>query len=153
MPEAKNILYKNNGVYLITGGLGNIGFAISKHIAKKVQAKLVLICRSEIPSKENWDHWINTHERHNRISERIRRIKSLKALGAEVFIGAANVSDLSKMKAIVDQAERQLGVINGIIHAAGHVDEASFCYMADIDLELQKRSDDSSTEEREEGAL
>ena len=39
------------GVYLITGGLGNIGLEFAEALAERVQAKLVLIGRSEFPER------------------------------------------------------------------------------------------------------
>ena len=37
---------RRNGVYVITGGLGAIGLTIAEYLAKKVQAKLVLVGRA-----------------------------------------------------------------------------------------------------------
>ncbi|KPA15499.1 polyketide synthase subunit [Candidatus Magnetomorum sp. HK-1] len=142
-PETINQLYRKNGVYLITGGLGSAGFEISKYLAKKVNAKLILVCRTKIPSKENWNNWIKNHDKNDLISERIRKIQTIEMAGAEVFIGAANVKDLSEMKAIIEEAESQLGGINGVIHAAGLVDDASSCYIADTDVSECKKHFDA----------
>ncbi len=49
---------REGGVYLITGGLGSMGLAFAKYIARQVQAKLVLIGRSEFPAKEEWEQWM-----------------------------------------------------------------------------------------------
>ena len=141
-PENDNQLYQDNGVYLITGGLGNIGFAFAEYMAKKAHAKLILICRSEIPSKDHWDNWIKSHDKDDKISKRIKNIQLLEKSGTEIFIGAANVKNFNEMKAIVTRAESQFGTINGVIHAAGLVDDASFCYIADSNIaECEKHFD------------
>ena len=44
---------REEGVYLITGGLGGIGLVIAEQLAKRVKAKLVLISRSGLPEPYN----------------------------------------------------------------------------------------------------
>ena len=39
---------RQRGTYLITGGLGGIGFAIAEHLAKSVKARLVLVLRTAV---------------------------------------------------------------------------------------------------------
>src|SRR5262249_6060325 len=46
---------RRNGVYLITGGLGNIGLALAEALAADVQARLILVGRSAFPPRESWD--------------------------------------------------------------------------------------------------
>ncbi len=50
---------KEGGIYLITGGLGSMGLAFAEYIAQEVQAKLILIGRSEFPAKEEWKEWLS----------------------------------------------------------------------------------------------
>jgi len=47
-----NSSFREGGVYLITGGLGKIGLAISEYLAGKYRAKLVLVGRSSLPGRE-----------------------------------------------------------------------------------------------------
>jgi acyl transferase domain-containing protein/acyl carrier protein len=140
--EKDSQFFRDNGVYLITGGLGNIGFTFAKHIATKVHATFILIGRSEIPSKDRWDHWINNHHKDNNISKKIKKIKFLEESGATIVIRKANVKDFNQMKAIVTQTESQFGTINGVIHAAGLVNDESFCYISDSNIsECEKHFD------------
>ncbi|HAG84630.1 MAG TPA: beta-ketoacyl synthase, partial [Cyanobacteria bacterium UBA12227] len=110
---------RHGGVYLITGGLGGIGLVMAEHLARTVQAKLILIGRSEFPNRNQWEQWLATHEQHNPISEKIHQLKALEALGAEVLVVSADVSNPVQMQAVVNQAYEQFGQIHGIIHAAG----------------------------------
>jgi NAD(P)-dependent dehydrogenase (short-subunit alcohol dehydrogenase family) len=110
---------RHGGVYLITGGLGGIGLVMAEHLARTVQAKLILIGRSEFPSRNQWEQWLATHEQCNPISEKIHQLKSLEALGAELLVVRADVTNQVQMQAVVNQAYEQFGKIHGIIHAAG----------------------------------
>lgn len=110
---------RQSGVYLITGGLGGIGLVMAEHLARTIQAKLILIGRSEFPNRNQWEQWLATHEQCNPISEKIHQLKALEALGAEVLIASVDVSNQGQMQAVVNQAYEQFGQVHGIIHAAG----------------------------------
>src|SRR6185436_4979315 len=43
-------LLKKQGVYLITGGLGGVGLTVAEHLARTVQARLVLVGREAAAS-------------------------------------------------------------------------------------------------------
>ncbi|MBG9789532.1 non-ribosomal peptide synthetase/type I polyketide synthase [Brevibacillus laterosporus] len=115
---------KQYGVYLITGGLGGVGFAIAKDFAKSYQAKLILIGRSEFPSRMAWDDWLNNHPEDNSISQKIREILLLESYGAEVMVARADVSNQIQMAEVIQDANERFGGINGVIHAAGIADYA-----------------------------
>ena len=52
-------------------------------------------------------------------SIRIRTVRELEALGAEVLVCAADVADRAQMSAVVTSAVDRFGVIDGVIYAAG----------------------------------
>ncbi|MDZ8135366.1 MAG: SDR family NAD(P)-dependent oxidoreductase [Nostoc sp. DedQUE04] len=110
---------KEGGVYLITGGLGGIGLVLAEHLAKKVQARLVLVGRKSIPEKDNWQEWLATHDQQDRVSRIICKVQLLEALGAEVLVISADVTNSEQMQAVIAQSIEKFGVINGVIHAAG----------------------------------
>lgn len=115
---------KRGGVYLITGGLGGVGLALAEFLAMSVRAKLVLIGRSVFPAKEQWDHWLATHDKQDDISQKIRKLQRMETAGAEMIIAAADVSNLEQMRELVALARLRFGPINGVIHAAGVADYA-----------------------------
>lgn len=94
---------KSNGTYVITGGLGGLGYIFSTYIAKKYQSRLILLGRSEL-SKE---------------SE--MKITELRGYGSQVTYYACDVCDFNK----VDQVVRNIGEITGIIHCAGIINQTS----------------------------
>jgi acyl transferase domain-containing protein/acyl carrier protein len=93
--------FREGGVYLITGGLGTIGIAISEYLARKYRAKLVLVGRSSLRGADT--------------------IERIQALGAEVVYVSANVVDVDGMRGAIEQAYRCFGTLHGVIHAAGIV--------------------------------
>ncbi|MDQ2695980.1 MAG: SDR family oxidoreductase, partial [Pseudomonadota bacterium] len=123
---------REQGVYLLTGGLGNIGLLLAEHLAGTVRARLVLTGRSAFPARSAWDDWLKTHD-GDPVSRTIRRIRALEAQGAAVRVVAADAADREQMQAAVAVAERDFGALHGVIHAAGVVGEAAFRGIADTD--------------------
>ncbi len=117
---------KRRGVYLITGGLGNIGLTLARYLAESVQARLVLSQRSPFPPRAEWDDWLSSHGEKDPISIKIDKIKELERLGAEVLVFGVDAADLKAMAQVLCQAETRFGPINGVIHAAGLVQGKSF---------------------------
>jgi acyl transferase domain-containing protein/acyl carrier protein len=110
---------RERGVYLITGGLGGIGLTLADELARTVQARLVLTGRSNFPARDEWEHWLATHDTADAISGKIRSLRGLEERGAEVLVVGADVTDAAAMRAVAEQARQRFGAIQGIIHAAG----------------------------------
>jgi len=115
-------LLKEEGVYLITGGLGGIGLELAHYLAKSVRARLILIGRSPFPARAEWDQWLNAHEAEDDVSSKIKKIKEIETSGSQAMVFKADVSNAAQMQAVISQAEQQWGCIHGIIHAAGIAD-------------------------------
>lgn len=129
-PEPSRL--RQQGVYLITGGMGDIGLVLSTYLAQHYQARLVLVNRSSLPEREVWDAWLATHDAFDPVSLRIQKIRELEALGAEVMAMAADVSDKAQMTHLIAQAEAQFGRLHGVIHAAGVSDEKAFSIIQNV---------------------
>ncbi|WP_414568359.1 SDR family NAD(P)-dependent oxidoreductase [Nostoc sp. CCY 9925] len=110
---------REEGVYLITGGLGGIGLELAEYLAKTIRAKLVLTTHSNFPATETWDEWLATHEEGDKYSRKILKLRSLEQLGAELLILKADVANESQMQAVIDETLQRFFQINGVIHAAG----------------------------------
>ncbi|MGB9178609.1 MAG: amino acid adenylation domain-containing protein [Pyrinomonadaceae bacterium] len=110
---------KEEGVYLITGGMGGIGLALAEHLAQTLRAKLVLVGRSAFPAKDEWPQWLSTHPGETDVSSKIHRVQAMENLGAEVMVASADVSNQAQMREALRRAREQFGKINGVIHAAG----------------------------------
>ena len=84
---------KEKGVYLITGGLGNIGLELAEHMAKTMQVRLVLTGRSSFPEKAEWDEWKTGHESDDVISKKIQKLQGIEDLGSEVMVASVDVAE------------------------------------------------------------
>jgi phthiocerol/phenolphthiocerol synthesis type-I polyketide synthase E len=108
------------GVYLITGGLGGIGLTLAEHLSQTVRTpRLVLISRSGLPDRQTWAECLARFGEADPVSRRIRRVQSLEALGAEVLVLRADVTDEAQVREAVAMARRRFGGIHGVIHGAG----------------------------------
>jgi amino acid adenylation domain-containing protein len=115
---AKKTRFKDEGVYLITGGLGGMGLSLSEAIAKTVvKPKLILLSRSPVIPELEWNA-ILANTQHP-LYEQIRGLKKLQDLGAVLFWRQTDVGELDSLAAAVTYYQKKLGVIDGVIHAAG----------------------------------
>lgn len=92
--------FRENGVYLITGGLGNLGFALAKQLLARWKGTLILTGRAIL-------------------QERISRVEELRRQGSTVIYYSCDTSDRNGMKSMVQSIEKLHGPIYGVIHAAG----------------------------------
>jgi acyl transferase domain-containing protein/acyl carrier protein len=93
---------RQRGVYLITGGMGDIGLVLAEYLARTVQAKLILLGRSAPLA-----------------AEKMQKLQQLEALGAEVLVLTADVANTGQMQSAIAQSLKRFGEIHGVIHAAG----------------------------------
>jgi acyl transferase domain-containing protein/acyl carrier protein len=118
-PTIHQTKLSQGGVYLITGGMGGMGWVFAQYLAKTVQAKLILLGRSSFPAKTEWDHWLAKHNADDNTSRKIERVRQLEALGSQVLVISANVADSEQMQNAIAQSLEQFGTIHGVIHTAG----------------------------------
>ncbi len=109
---------RQQGVDLITGGLGGVGLALAADLAEQVQARLILVGRTGLPERDAWAQWLTEHGEEDATSQTILRIQDLEQQGAEVLSLSADVADQGQMAAAVAQAREHFGAIHGVIHAA-----------------------------------
>ncbi|MBU9709974.1 SDR family NAD(P)-dependent oxidoreductase [Paenibacillus sp. AK121] len=101
-PEMADIPWKENGVYLITGGVGGLGLIFAKEIVNKVHnVALILTGRSALDEGKRAE------------------IKKLESLGARIAYKQADVSQEQAVADLIREIEAEFGSLNGIIHSAG----------------------------------
>jgi NAD(P)-dependent dehydrogenase (short-subunit alcohol dehydrogenase family)/acyl carrier protein len=112
---------------LITGGLGDVGLVLSRHLAGKYGCQLVLTARSELPPREQWAAYLAAVPAGGeRTARHIRNILDLEERGASVLALSADVADLDQMRAVVDAAVDRFGGIDVVVHGAGVQDGRFF---------------------------
>ncbi|SDD61903.1 SDR family NAD(P)-dependent oxidoreductase [Actinokineospora iranica] len=99
-PPVGAMPFVDDGVYLLIGGAGGIGFALSRLLARIARAKLVWVGRSPLGP----DHQ--------------RKIDEIAALGGEAMYVSADVADESALRGAVALARARFGSIKGAVHAA-----------------------------------
>ena len=100
-PMADDLPLKTAGVYLITGGLGGLGYLFATYLAEHYQARLILTGRSTLTDKH------------------IKMLAKLEQKGASIFYVQANISNYEDVAMLIGRAKQHFGTINGILHAAG----------------------------------
>ncbi|MCG8308361.1 MAG: SDR family NAD(P)-dependent oxidoreductase, partial [Cytophagales bacterium] len=116
LPATKGSYFKEEGVYLIVGGTGGIGLALSRYLAQKYKVKLVLVGQSRLNKQKK------------------SKIAEIESFGAKTFYIQADCKNLSQMRKVLRSAKSRFGLIHGIIHSAmvlrdqliENMDEGSF---------------------------
>ena len=114
---------KQNGVYLITGGLGGIGLELARYLAETVKAKLALISRSAMPARAEWSRIAEGWGAPEDVA-RIRELLEIEALGGEVIVLPADVADKASMERALAEVRARFSRIDGVFHGAGVIDDA-----------------------------
>ncbi|MCP5107299.1 MAG: acyltransferase domain-containing protein, partial [bacterium] len=130
--DSKNPRLRENGVYFLPGGMGKIGFQLAEYMAKTVKAKLILTGRTVMPPREEWDRWLEEHDKNHRMSEKITRVRKVEAAGGEVLTIGADVANKEEMQAALARGEEAFGSINGVVFLPGIVRGETFSGVRDI---------------------
>lgn len=125
-PEPMDSPIGPNATVLITGGLGNVGLLLARHLVKTRGCRLVLTTRSALPPRAEWPDLVTTAGPDDKIARYVRRVLDLEAEGAEVLAMSADVADAERMAEVVAAAEERFGGLDAVIHAAGVQDGAFF---------------------------
>ncbi len=124
---------RDRGVYLITGGLGRIGIVFARWLAKRCQARLVLVDRFGLTPG----------------SPQAAAVAEIESLGAEVTLVTADVADEAAMREAIDIALSRFGALHGVLHLAGITEQGAIKPLSDLkraDCERQFRPKVSGSE-------
>ncbi|MBP2633937.1 MAG: Mycocerosate synthase, 6-deoxyerythronolide-B synthase, partial [Firmicutes bacterium] len=116
--EAVKIPWKDQGVYLITGGAGGLGLIFAKEITRKVKGA-ILIFTGRSPLDEG----------------KQSKIKELEALGSVIVYKQVDVTDKQAVLDVIQSIEDKFGRLNGIIHSAGIIRDSYFIKKTQDELE------------------
>lgn len=123
--EAPKLPLCDGGVYVILGGLGQLGLALAERLAE-LRARLVLTSRSGLVARSEWAAWLEGHAESDPMSRRIRRIQAMEAAGAEVLVLSADLAERERMAQVFARTREVFGRVDGVIHAAGTAGKDAF---------------------------
>lgn len=124
LSEESDSCLRQQGVYLITGGLGRIGLELARFLAEKFKGKLVLTGRTKLPSTDEWEKWLMDHAKDDPVSRKISRLQQLEELGAEVLFCQSDIADESQLTEVMRQTLSRFGDLHGVFHAAGIIGDS-----------------------------
>lgn len=123
---------REGATWLITGGLGGIGLAAAELLARDSRAKLVLLGRSAMPARAEWESFVVQNGTDVRATI-VRRLLEIERLGAQVHVATANLADREGLRRALAEARARFGAITGVIHAAGVLADAPLLAKSDVD--------------------
>jgi acyl transferase domain-containing protein/acyl carrier protein len=110
------LLWRPDGSYLITGGLGDLGLIVARWMVANGARRLILLGRTLLPPRSSW----SSVEAGSHLARQIAVIRELEESGASVHLVSADVADEKQMRAFVDEFHAEgWPPIRGVVHAAG----------------------------------
>lgn len=116
--KRQTTLIRPNGSYLITGGLGGLGLLTARRLAKRGARHLVLVGRGS-PTPDT-----------------ARELESIGAIGTRVDLVLGDIAAPDVVDRVLTAASGSGGVLRGVVHAAGVVEDAT---LANLDDALLRR--------------
>ncbi len=129
---AEDLPIRPGGVYVVTGGLGEVGSQLAEGLATSGPVQLVLLGRTEMPTVEERDRRLAEAKAGDPALARLARWARLEHLGARVEPIAVDVADERALAAALADVRSRLGPISGVIHAAGTTSVESLRYVAEL---------------------
>ena len=121
LPEHKRLTPR--GVYLITGGLGGLGLVLAEHLARELNARLILVSRSALPPESQWEAAVNDAALNESTRERIRHLILIRSVSGGLIVHQADVTSAHQMRSAVAAARTHFGKLDGVFHVAGVLDD------------------------------
>jgi acyl carrier protein len=122
---------RERGIYLLTGGLENNGYAFACYLARTAKARLVLVEEPPFPPETDWAQAAGGAE----VARKLARLWALRELGAEVEVAVADLADAAGLASAVILAESRFGALHGVLHTAGTMGERTFRLVRELDRE------------------
>ena len=110
--EQSALQLREEGTYLITGGLGGLGLKVAQWMVKHGAKHLVLVSRNATLD-----------------AEKQALLTPLRDLGAKVIVKSADVTQSEAVASLIQDLETTLPPLRGVIHAAGILDDGVLMQM------------------------
>ena len=127
--------YRTGGVYLFTGGHGDLALALARQLVEQHAARIALVGRRALPAREEWPSLKHALARGDRLRTLIEAVEAMEAAGGDVLCLSADVGNQEAMTAAVEETRRAFGRIDGVFHAAGLVKDDLIPLKTHMDIE------------------
>lgn len=134
-PYGSKSYFKPNGVYIITGGLGDVASVYVDFLAETANAHILLIGRTPIPPENEWEELLQNVSINPALRKKIERLKSWKAKGYLIQVYNADVTNKTQMERVFADAVKTFGHIDGFIHIAGAGSDLHYKILSELTLE------------------
>ncbi len=108
----REIRFRQDRAYLITGGTSGFGLELARWLVAKGAGALVLVSRSGFKSKE--DELI---------------VEAIRAQGVQVRVEKLDVTDKTALDRLLDTLQTDFPLLAGVIHSAAVLDDSSLANM------------------------
>ena len=128
-----------NKTYLITGGLGKIGQLLATYLCDTYNSKVIIVGRKALPAEHTWDDLVNDATANNTTAAIIKKLKELRKGNRQIYYFTSDVSDYNDFNQTVKSIESDHGMISGVIHAAGNLDDSTFKPIENLNASLASK--------------
>ncbi|WP_190093446.1 SDR family NAD(P)-dependent oxidoreductase [Streptomyces melanogenes] len=102
LPDAGPVVWREGGVYLVTGGAGGLGLILAEEIARRASGAVLCLTGRAEPD-----------------AERRAGLDALRRTGASVEYHVLDAADADGTAALVADLVRRHGAVHGVVHGAG----------------------------------
>lgn len=109
-------LLRPGGTYVVTGGLGGIGLAITEYLMTELKCNIILLART-------------MH------SEKVKKAERFYEASRSLLILQADVTDSVNLERALLEGEKKFGTIHGVFHTAGLPDGGMLQFRTEKNIE------------------
>jgi polyketide synthase 5 len=113
VPPARVDIFRQDGAYIVTGGLGGLGLFLAEHMASAGVGRVVLSSRTQ-PSPRL-----------------LERIEAIRVGGADVVVECGDIAETETASRLVAAATATGLPVRGVLHAAGVIEDAMLSNITD----------------------
>lgn len=117
------------GTVVITGGTGGIGNEVAQHLAHQGYQTLVLMGKTTLPHRTQWDELMATPNANPVVVSKIKNIINLERQGVTVEVYSGELTDYDALNSYFQNIRHQYGPITKVFHCAGCVSSASPAFL------------------------
>jgi polyketide synthase 5 len=113
LPPAQVEVFRGDGAYIVTGGLGGLGLFLAEKMAAGGAGRIVLTSRSQ-PTPET-----------------LETIERIRGIGADVVVACGDIAEAGTAQELVTTATATGLRVRGVLHAAAVVEDAALTNITD----------------------